>query len=86
IAPAITPYSEKKTQQNEDNHQDENTEKNHLKKNENTYAGRESKPPISHTEIVSLWSVIRRKICTSTGEKNSRDITVDKSFSREIYK
>lgn len=53
-APAITPYTEKNTHQNDENDPDENTEKSHLKKNETTYAGRENKPPVSPKEILAV--------------------------------
>ncbi|HHA1955643.1 hypothetical protein M8T12_24855 [Enterobacter ludwigii] len=53
-APAITPYTEKNTHQNDENNPDENTEKNHLKNNETTYADRENKPPISPKGILAV--------------------------------
>lgn len=67
--PAITPYTEKNNHQNDENNPDENTEKNHLKKNETTYAGREYKPPISPTGIVAVLSVIREKVYAHIREK-----------------
>ncbi len=49
-APAIIQYTEKNTPQNDEN----NPEKNHLKNNETTYAGRKNKPPISPKGILAV--------------------------------